>query len=180
MANVIQSSLQFEEIWKDVNGFEGRFKISNFGRILSLNGRLKRDIILTPSIDCLGYRALTLRKTPLKRKVRVHTLVGEHFLVNPHLKVRQTINHIDGNKLNNHVSNLEWISAAENCAHAVRIGLYNIKGSKHPQAKVNEEQVLEMRKMHDEGYTSTQIANKFGISPRNTRDIVSKRLWKHI
>lgn len=182
MSNLQQLSLQFEqEIWKDVKGFEGRFSISSFGRLMSHNGRLKGSHILTPAIDILGYYMTNLRSAPVNRKVRIHTLVAENFLINPHLSVRQTVNHIDGNKLNNRVDNLEWISAAENCAHAVRIGLYDIKGSKHPAAKVNENEVLEMRSLSDNECVSARVlAISYGLSRRNVNDIVKRRLWNHV
>lgn len=120
MTNLHNSS---EEIWKEVKDFEGRYFISNSGRLRSINGTNKGETILACYLDSTGYYSATLRKVPLKRKVRIHTLVAEHFLINPHLTVRQTVNHIDGNKLNNHVSNLEWISAKENVVHATKMGL---------------------------------------------------------
>lgn len=170
----------FDEKWESVKDFEGRFWISSYGRLRSHDLRKNTIKILPCYIDNLGYLQTTLRMKPLKRKVRIHTLVAEHFLINPELPVRQTVNHIDGNKLNNRVSNLEWISAKENCSHAVRIGLYDIKGSNHPASKVNESQVIEMRRLFSTGVSSKEISIKFNLSAKNTRDIVNKRSWKHV
>lgn len=92
----------------------------------------------------------------------------------------QAVNHKDGNKLNNHISNLEWISQAENCSHAVEIGLMDRKGSKHPLSKINEKEVLEMRRLFGLGYTHQKIADIFNICRPNVSMIVSRKRWKHI
>lgn len=69
----------------------------------------------------------------------VHRLVGESFINNPLIK--KEINHIDGNKMNNNVDNLEWVTPKENVAHAIRTGLINNTGIKHYACKISDEDV---------------------------------------
>ncbi len=125
-----------EEKFLPVLHFEGRFWISNFGRIISHDHRKRTVKFLKTHLDSLGYFSTQLRMKPYNRKVRVHQLVGEHFCEMVNIEnVRMTWNHKDGIKTNNHYTNLEYITAKENCAHAVAKGLHNIKGEKHPNYK---------------------------------------------
>ena len=164
-----------EEIFKPVKNFEQRFEISNFGRLLSINGKFRGRTILKLHIDTFGYYSTTLRMKPLKRRLRVHTLVAETFIdkSNPTLWV----NHKDGNKLNNRVDNLEWCTPAENCKHAVENGLMNIKGSKHPNAKLSEDDVLQIRSSF---LSVAELSELYNIGKRHIRDILNKVNWKHI
>lgn len=166
-----------EEIWKPVKGFERRFQISNFGRLKSFNGRHKGERILACYLDALGYMAAQLTMIPLKRKVRIHTLVAEHF-VEKRLPEHIWVNHIDGNKLNNHYSNLEWCTPLRNCQHAVETGLHNLKGEKHPHSKLTKEQVIEMRRLYnDEKLTHKAIGEIFGVCRRQAGDVINGVNW---
>jgi hypothetical protein len=170
-----------EEIWKDVKGFEGRFKISNQGRVLSINGRYNGEQILNIHVDKLGYHFTTLRMAPLKRQVRVHQLVAEHFLIQPEGLHYPCTNHKDGNKLNNHVDNLEWVSRKDNCTHAVDTGLHDAKGSKHHNSKLTESEVKEMRTLYNEYPISHRaIGVLYGVTREQARDVINRKNWKHI
>ncbi len=97
-----------EEIWKDIEGFEGEYMISNLGRVKSL----KSNIILRQFEYRGGYLEVHLRKPKIKVHKKVHRLVAEAFLANPnHYK---EVNHKDENKQNNMVNNLEWCSRSYN------------------------------------------------------------------
>ena len=103
------------EIWKDITGYNGLYKISNKGRVLSL----RKDNILKP-IDSHGYKYVHLCNKYHKRKNKsVHRLVCEAFIDNPNNLPE--INHIDGNKANNSVDNLEWCTPAQNSYHRANI-----------------------------------------------------------
>lgn len=108
------------EEWKPIKDFEGFYEVSNFGRVISLprNGTISSKRILKHKIDKDGYHQVTLRKNGTKKYVKVHRLVGETFIENRDNK--QQINHLDGNKNNNVVSNLEWCTPQENSLHSVR------------------------------------------------------------
>ena len=118
-----------QEIWKDIKGYEGKYQISNLGRVKSLqrNGRPERILRLN-LIKGYAYTTLSNGSRGNKKKLKVHRLVAEAFIPNPHNKPE--VNHIDGNKLNNNVDNLEWVTHQENCKHAVKLGLRKIQGAK--------------------------------------------------
>jgi hypothetical protein len=109
------------EIFRDVVGFEGKYKVSNFGNVLSLNYQnTNTEKMLVPLKHHGGYLIVHLGKSRVKS---IHVLVAEAFLPNPEGK--KCVNHIDGNKHNNCVKNLEWATHKENTAHAIRTGLRN-------------------------------------------------------
>lgn len=111
------------EIWKDIPGFEGQYQISNEGNIRNLSTRWKREIkAMNPSKHHTGYLVITLGHRPSKTFL-VHQLVANAFI--PNADGKTVINHIDGNKENNHVENLEWVTYKENTEHAIRTGLRN-------------------------------------------------------
>lgn len=166
------------EIWKPVFGFEKRFEISNHGRLRSINGRHKGVKILNPAIGHGGYYCTSLRMKPQNRKVRIHTLVAENFLIKP-IGQWIVVNHKDGNKLNNHINNLEWCEASENISHAVRIGLMDFKGSNHHNSKLTEEDILKIRSLYPK-YLQREIAAMFGICRRQAGDIINRVNWKHV
>jgi len=119
-----------EEIWKEITGFEGLYSVSNLGNIKShsrkaniSNGkfRIMKERILKPQITFNGYNAIVLNNGDKHKMFKIHTLVATHFIQNK-LKHKE-INHIDGNKLNNHFSNIEWCSRSQNIKHSYDNGL---------------------------------------------------------
>ena len=112
------------EIWKDIKGYEGLYQISNFGNVMSLNyNREKRSQVLKTLTDSGGYKYVSLSKRATKTPKLIHRLVAESFIVNP--DNRPEVNHIDGDKSNNRVDNLEWCTPSENVQHAEKMGLKN-------------------------------------------------------
>lgn len=115
------------EQWKKVDGTDGRILVSDQGRVKSL---LRDGRILKPTLDENGYLRLkiTLDRKPISYKV--HRMVASAFIPNPNNLPQ--VNHINGNKTDNSVSNLEWVTNKENAAHAIRAGLWDtvIQGSK--------------------------------------------------
>lgn len=113
---------QTEEVWKEITGYEGYYRVSNFGRIESLNyeGRGIRRILKTHH-SSQEYDKVALRNwsTGKQTTITVHRIVATHFIPNP--ENLPQINHKDGDKYNNHVDNLEWCSPSENTLHAYRV-----------------------------------------------------------
>ena len=104
-----------DEIWKDVVGYEGYYKVSNYGRVMST--WFKTPKIMKQYTCPLGYKKVDLNKPGEKRKIaRVHRLVAKAFLLNPDNKPE--VNHIDYNPSNNYLSNLEWVTTLENNKHS--------------------------------------------------------------
>ena len=109
--------------YKDLYGYEGLYKISTNGDILKQNG----NVVLTHTSKN-GYLIANLTKNKKVKTEYVHRLVALTFIQNE-LQLK-TVNHIDGNKLNNEISNLEWATHSENTKHAFRTGLQN---NRHPK-----------------------------------------------
>ena len=176
-----------EEIWKDVIGYEGLYQVSNLGTIKSLSRTRKnhtngiacvKERMLNPSTSN-GYKCVQLRKNCSGKFIAVHRLVALMFLNNTEDK--PTVNHIDGNKLNNVVSNLEWATYTENNIHAIKNKLRLIIGEDHFAASFSDNEVIELRKIIDSGlYTQRSIANAYSIKESVVSKIKTRATWKHI
>lgn len=176
----------FNEVFVPVKGYENRFKISNYGRLISFN-RVGRGRVLPDekemkcTVDKAGYKSTTLQVMGKKRWcVRIHTLVALHFVKNEKPNKYDTVNHMDGNKRNNYAGNLEWCTRGENMAHAFRIGLIDKKGENSPMAKLKTPEVIKIRAMYESGHVQSEIAALFGIGRRHVSDIVNRVCWAHI
>lgn len=129
------------EIWKEIDGFGGRYKVSSHGRVASNWGGWDMK---TPSIQN-GYYFVDLYFKPIKKKVSIHRLVAMAFIPNPEGKPQ--VNHKDSNKLNNNVENLEWVTARENALHATHV----IKTNHPPKMmgyKLSEETIAKRREFY--------------------------------
>lgn len=138
-----------KEIYKDINGYDGKYKISNLGNVMSMNyrGNTKKQKVLTPIKHRLGYLIVHLVGESNKVKIKmIHTLVADAFI--PKIEGKNYVNHIDGNKQNNCVSNLEWVTKKENMEHAIRTGLRDPHKNNHPKGKdvVNSRVILQCSK----------------------------------
>lgn len=109
------------EEWRPLPGFEGLYEVSSKGGVRNIREGRFCKTILKPNIDHTGYSYVSLFNHQKQKCVKVHRAVAEAFIPNP--KGKRTVNHIDGNKQNNCVENLEWATHGENHKHAYRIGL---------------------------------------------------------
>lgn len=108
------------EIWKDIPGYEGLYQVSNFGRVKSLNfGRTGVHRVLKIQKYPNKYTKVDLRHNGIIHTRNIHRLVAESFIPNPENKT--DVNHIDGDKHNNRVENLEWVTRSENMKHCKEI-----------------------------------------------------------
>lgn len=146
------------EEWKPIKGYEELYSISNYGNVKNKQRLLIKGI-------CKGYNNIVLSKDGIKKTFILHRLVAEHFIKNPDNK--KQINHKDLNKLNNNVSNLEWCTPKENMTHAKEKGVmksiakYN---EYHPKSKLTNQQALEIRELHKNGYKNNQLAVMYNVS----------------
>ena len=117
------------EVWKDIPEYEGTYQISNLGNVRSISRSVKgyksRYCIPTrlkkKTINASGYEVVGLWKNNRQNLVFIHRLIAEAFIENPNRYPE--VNHVDGNKQNNDISNLEWCSPRMNVDHAYRAGL---------------------------------------------------------
>lgn len=175
------------EIWKDIEGYEGLYQVSNLGRVKSLSrhcpskgGSIRRvqERQLRFKTDRYGYLCLGLNNAG-KTHFTVHRLVAAAFIPNPDLK--PCVNHIDGVKTNNHIDNLEWCTVRENSIHAVRTGLSKApEGEKCGASKLKATQVLIIIDMIKKGQSYKEISEMFGISRASITLIKQNKNWKII
>lgn len=159
-------------IWRRF--LDTEYEVSNTGIIKSLkNNRVK---ILKPGIDKYGYQRVDICRNNKAKHYLVHKLVALCFIENQHNKC--CVNHKDGNKLNNHVSNLEWCTIQENTIHAAKNKLFpDNSGSNNGHAKLRKSDILEIRKSNESPY---KIGPKYNVSPATIYDIRKRRSWSHI
>lgn len=160
-----------EEVFKDVVGFEDYFQISNLGKIFSK----RSNKILKLHTNKSGYVSLATKiggRQGTSHCFRVHRLVAEAFLPNPENKLE--VNHKDGIKTNNKISNLEWVTSSENKIHSNISGLRRL-GINNPQAKLTLEQlkiIRESNKRH------TELAIEMNVSEATIRSARSGNTYK--
>lgn len=139
----MQTEIKFEEeIWKDVIGYEGIYKVSNLGRVKSIErtkqNYSKRQFVpscfLKPYIS-VGYYKVDLSKNRKRKRYFIHRLLGDHFIPNPENK--KTINHKNGIKTDYRLENLEWATQSEQMKHALETGLRIITAKKIIQMDMN-------------------------------------------
>lgn len=163
-----------EEIFKEINGYEGYYEVSNNGKIRRTkyydNGNKKRHNIpyyLKPAIDKDGYFRVSLSKNYKYKRFFIHRLVAQTFIPNPNNY--PCVNHIDGNKSNNNVNNLEWCTIAYNNIHALNNGLKNMKIHNWKTSKIVEK--YDLNGNFIESYKSSGEAGRVNkISSENIRN----------
>jgi len=136
-----------DEVWRGVVGYEGLYVVSNLGNVRSLPKRTRHreELEMTKRVGSGGYLYVHLRKNGKSNNRLVHRLVAEAFIDNPYNKPQ--VNHIDGNKKNNNVNNLEWVTHSENQLHSIRV-LGNPKLPKHrisPNRHLTYQQAQQIR-----------------------------------
>lgn len=167
------------EIWKPINLNIG-YEVSNFGRIKRLGsdkgtGHPKSDRIISGSLDVYGYYRVSITNGAEVKTLKVHQLVAIHFIDNPENK--KNVNHKDGVKTNNNVSNLEWCTLSENNYHAYDTGLKDAKGTKNGRCKLTEAQVLEIYHSTD---LQVPLSKKYNVSQTIISSIKLGKTWSHL
>ena len=152
------------EIWKDIAGCSNDYQISNLGNIKN-----KKGLILKQKINKYrgNYKLIILSKYG-NRILRVHRLVAKTFIPNPLNKPE--VNHINGDKTDNRVENLEWVTRKENTIHMYKTGL---GGGKTYKSKLTDENVIEIKELLKKGLLHKEIALKFNVS-QTTISLIKK------
>ncbi len=129
-------------------------------------------------INKCGYRMVLLTSSARVRKtIAVHRLVLLAF-VGPAPDGHEA-GHRNGNRRDNSLANLQWITRAENISDLIKHGKLP-RGESHPHAKLNSEQVREIRRLYRDGYTRNRISRIYGVSWTSTDAIVSGKYWRHV
>lgn len=159
----------------ELPGLKGEYTIDENGNIFDVaNNRYKHC-----TIDHKGYIRCSLYINGRSKNKLVHRLVLMTFNPVEGMENLQ-VNHIDGNKKNNNINNLEWCTQSENQRHAFRIGLISRKGTKNSQCRLSEARVIEIANLILEGHTIADIRKRFNISKSLVSAIRNKRLWGHL
>lgn len=162
------------EIFKDIQKFENKYQISNTGKVRNKN----TGLFLQPKYNKKGYQYVNLSINKYKSvKWYIHRLVGFHFISNPYNKPQ--INHIDGNKSNNNVDNLEWVTNEENQRHAVLNNL-RFQGELHKSSKFTNESIKLLPKLVNIGFTPSLINQLTGVAIQNLDKIFKGKSWRQL
>ncbi len=174
------------EIFKDVVGYEGYYAVSNKGTVKSLERIIERSDgarsyahpprIMKQHIS-RGYQKVNLSVKGIPLTKAVHRLVALSFL-DP--KSELTVNHIDGNKLNNNLENLEFITNTENIDHAFRTGLRSSIGDENNNSTITEQTAREIIADIKNNVNPNKIMQSFGVTQNIVYKIKNKRTWKHL
>ena len=165
------------EEWRDVVGYEGLYKISNFGRVKSFhNHKLPQILRINPNVS--GYATVALSKNNKMASRGVHILVAEAFLPNP--QKLPVVHHIDNTKTNSCIWNLAWVTYSENANIAYQTGRKKSIGC---VKKLTPEQVRYIRKHFIKGnkeFGSHALAKKFNVKPQTILDVVNYKRYKNV
>lgn len=163
--------MQSSELWKTIEGYPD-YRISDRGRVISLKGDIPR--FLNPATDTHGYLKVSLSEnSKCDHNCRIHKLVAAAFIPNPENKPE--INHIDGNKTNNHVSNLEWVTRSENSRHAFKTGLNAVC-----KAKITAKQAIEIFLKARSGHSIYSLSKEYGLNTGTIWSIKTGMTWAKV
>ncbi len=152
-----------EEIWKDIKGYEGLYKVSNLGRVRDFKGKIKPMYKQNK-----GYYCLSLCKDGKTFHPTIHRLVAEHFIDNPNGLTQ--VNHKDGDKSNNHATNLEWCNQRMNYNHGMQ-NFYYSHNENHFFAKLTNEVVKCIPTLYRLGFIRATVSKILGINPASLEAI---------
>jgi hypothetical protein len=178
------------EVWVKINGYGDAYSVSDLGRVMRTSPRnihwrgtstRYRAKPFKPSfcrafLNRDGYPQVRIGPAGAQRTVCVHRLVALTFISNP--RGVRFVNHIDGDKTNNRVSNLEWVTRKENAQHSVRMGLQPLKlGEETGNAKLTAPEVLAIRK---DPRLARIVAADFGVHTSLIYLIRHRKVWQHL
>jgi hypothetical protein len=159
--------------FQDIPGYEGLYEIDCAGVIKSYPRNGTKGGYLKPDIVC-GYEQVTLYKNNNPKRYKVHRLVLSTFCIGSDTL---PVNHKNGNKVDNRLENLEYVTCKQNTEHARRLfGNWNLKGQDHPMSKITRKDVTEIIRLC-KTHKQREIANRYELSEAQISRIVSRKRW---
>lgn len=159
--------------WKALPEGFGPYEVSDHGDVRNY----ERNTMKKPTMGGWGYYVVGLWRDGIGTNYFVHRLIALAFLGEPDDKF--DVNHIDGDKTNNRLSNLEYLSRADNMRHAHRNGLC-VRGSRAWNAKLNEDLVRSIRARVEAGESQSAIAREVGINSATMHAMIKRKKWRHV
>lgn len=172
------------EIWKDIKEYEGYYQVSNLGRIKSLSRivdnhsgfkKKLKEKILNPSISKTGYLVVSFKKNNKRKTFKVHRLIAFAFI--PEVCGKTFVNHKNGIKTDNSISNLEWCTIKENNDHAVKSNLRKDIGVNNNNSKLKEKDVIFIR---TSSLMLKELSLIFGICESTVSKVRRLKTYKNI
>ncbi len=169
------------ERWEQIRDWPD-YEVSTLGRVRRLTKARNAPVGAVLSARGLrnGYPSVDLCRDGVKRSFHVHRLVADAFLGS--CPIGREVNHMDGDKTNPQLGNLEYVTRAQNQAHAYRTGLQTAAGSRNGQAKLTEAGARQILRLGSGPgrLPYGEIGKRFGVSSTTVRDIVRHRAWRHV
>lgn len=183
-----------KEIWRPILGiksglYDGYYEVSNLGRVKMLprllnhskGMRVSKEKIVTGS-NSHGYKIVSFKKDGIKAVVAVHVLVARAFIENPCPDRFKIVNHLNSDRADNKVENLEWCDHSRNAKHAIEAGKLKItKGVERATAILDDKKVLAIKLLYNTRRLSQyEISKIFNIGQTTIQNILNGKKWKHI
>ncbi len=174
----------------DIKDFEGRYKVDHWGNVLSCSRKIYstitekqtgsvKDTLMKTILKGTPYPKVALSKNGKMKFYSLHRLLASHFLKNE--KGLKVVNHLDGNKTNYSLENLEWTTSGDNQRHAYNTGLMRKKkGENNGRASFSNTQVINIRKDFELGMCIKDLVKKYKSYVGTIHGIVTNRTWSHI
>ena len=161
------------EQWKPITGWEDLYAVSSFGRFKNIKtGKLRKV-----RVGSEGYCQIVLTRNKKQTALGAHRVVAQEFIG---FSDKPQVNHKDGNKGNNHVSNLEWSTGKENMKHALSSGLWSPVGESNGNATLNPSKVHWVRYLLSQGAVASRLAKVLNVRPAAISKIKLGISWNHI
>lgn len=159
-------------IWKDIPGYEGIYEVSSHGRV-----RNRFGVVLRRRIKWNGYDEAALNKNGKATPFKVHRLVCAAFI--GQCPDKHEVNHIDGNRQNNCVENLEYVTRSQNQLHR-RVTGTSACGERNANSKLKSKDVIEIRRLRKQGVKRKTLASRYRVSVYLITKITNRNSWTHL
>lgn len=182
------------EIWKPILGiknglYDGYYEVSNLGRVKMLprllnhsKGMRVSKLKIVSGTNSHGYKVVSFKKDGIKTMKSIHTLVAMAFIDNPNPEKFNMVNHLNSDRADNRVENLEWCDAKRNAQHAYEAGRLKItKGSTRSTAILDEDKVLAIKLLYKTGkFSYWKLSKIFNVGKTCIQNILTGNKWTHV